>query len=155
MEFTPETPPFGAAIKFYRPQVACTVQNVFSEKGQHPVLNIEMALCEKGKPHWDNKTVVQITIEELPRVCGCALRIISYVEYRYHGEHKNRGYSLHWSNEGNLVIAVFSPAGKLYMNLTPEETFRLTDFILNRTHQGVSTMSKTDLMNLLHRTFRN
>ena len=154
MEFQQANGQFGAAIKFYRPNVACTIQNAISRAGEHPVINIEMAWSKNFKPDWDNKLVVQVTMEELPRLCACALRMKRGVEYKFHGDGKNHGYSLHW-NEDQLVLSASSPGRKHYLNFTPEEAFRFSDFVLERLHQGVTPMTKTDLMNLLHRTVRD
>jgi hypothetical protein len=145
---------FGEALKFFRPQVACTVQKVSTRGGKDRTLNLELAPVLNREANWDEKTTVQVSSVELPRFCACLLRILPQVEFKYHGEHKNKSYQLQWQSGGGLRLDLSKPGKKQFIALTGDEVFWVADMAIDQLHHNVQTMSKTDLMNLLTRSFK-
>lgn len=156
MQFKPASADgqFGEAIQFFRPQVACSVQAVRTRKTNHCSVNVELCPVHNGDALWDQKLTVQVSSLELPRFCACMLRLVPRIQYKYHGEHKNKSYELQWGDEGGLTLAISTKGKRLFIAMTQDEVFWLSDMILDRLHQNVRAMSKTDLMNMLSRSYR-
>jgi|TARA_Y100000589_G_scaffold290548_1_gene293329 hypothetical protein len=145
---------FGEAIKFFRPQVACTVQRVWVRGSSEHSVNLELAPVVESGADWEHKITVQVSTTELPKFCSCLLRIIPQVEYKYHGTDRNKSYSLQWQSGGVLRLDLSAPKKRLFIAITGEEVFWLSDLVLDQLHRNTSNMSKTDLINLLNRSFK-
>lgn len=157
MQFKPASSDgqFGEAIQFFRPQVACTIQKVMTRGNHHHSLNLELAPVSGDEALWSQKLTVQVSSTELPRFCACLLKLIRNIEYKYHGEHKNKSYALEWDQKGGLMVSLSTRGKRLFIQLTGDEVFWLAEMGLDQLHKNVRSMSKTDLMNLLSRSFRN
>lgn len=145
--------PFGEALKFFHAETAITIQAVITEKSRLATLNLQIAPVLSGNANWNRMNPIQVSPEELPRFCACAVKVLPAMEAKYHGNNRNRSYSVNWG-KGTFSIGQSEPGLKLYINLSPDEAFWVADFALDRLHQNLHQMSKTDLMNLLHRNFR-
>lgn len=145
---------FGEALKFFRPQVACTVQKVSTRGNNDSSLNLELAPVSDRVARWDEKLVVQVSSTELPRFCACVLRIIPSIEFKYHGESRNKSYLLQWQSGGVLRIDLSTHGKRLFIPLTGDEVFWLAEMALDQLHKNTQSMTKTDLMNLLTRSFK-
>ena len=145
---------FGEALKFFRPQVACTVQKVSTRGNNDSSLNLELAPVSDRVARWDEKLVVQVSSTELPRFCACVLRIIPSIEFKYHGESRNKSYFLQWQSGGVLRIDLSTQGKRLFIPLTGDEVFWLAEMALDQLHKNTQSMTKTDLMNLLTRSFK-
>ena len=145
---------FGEALKFFRPQVACTVQKVSTRGNNDSSLNLELAPVSDRVARWDEKLIVQVSSTELPRFCACVLRIIPSIEFKYHGESRNKSYLLQWQSGGVLRIDLSTQGKRLFIPLTGDEVFWLAEMALDQLHKNTQSMTKTDLMNLLTRSFK-
>lgn len=144
---------FGETLKFFHDETACTLQAVRAEKSGLASLNIQIAPVISGSANWNRFDPIQVSPEELPRFCACAIKLLPGMEARFHGEARNRSYSIQWRKEG-LSLGQSEPGGKLYINLSPDDAFWVSDLALERLHLNLHSMTKTDLMNLLSRHFR-
>lgn len=151
MQIQPAHNEFGKAVKFFRPQIALQFQAVKTATAKHSTINIEMANGVDRKYDWDNKTTVQVTLTELPSVCAAFLGLIPSTTHKYHGEDRNKGYEIVNQAE-DRKMSLFSPAGRMFFNYTPQEAFFISEFCLDALIQNFEGMSKTDLMNLLKQT---
>lgn len=145
---------FGEALKFFRPQVACTVQRVATRADNGNSLNLELAPVSDSNARWGEKLIVQVSSTELPRFCACVLRITPGIEFKYHGESRNKSYSLQWQSGGVLRIDLSTQGKRLFIPLTGDEVFWLAEMALDQLHKNTQSMTKTDLMNLLSRSFK-
>ncbi|MBU2952210.1 hypothetical protein [Marinobacter sp. F3R08] len=145
---------FGEALKYFRPQVACTIQKVTTKRNRESSLNLELAPAAEGEVRWDEKLTIQVSSTELPRFCACVLRITPSIEFKYHGEARNKSYSLQWQSEAVLRIDLSTQGKRLFIPLTGDEVFWLAEMALDQLHENTRSMTKTDLMNLLARSFK-
>jgi hypothetical protein len=143
---------FGDTVKFYRPKtVAMTVQQVgVRNREDVQTVNVEMtefdasAVNGVGAFNWDNKTIVQVSIMELPDFIATLLKLTPKFQGRFHGEAHNKSVEMEWQSSLKLRVALSRPQKRLYMDLSVAEVFYLTQFmlrLLNRSPSGLASGS--------------
>jgi len=116
------------------------------------------AALAKGQPQKDNerafdwarKIRLQLTRTELPVVLGVFLHILPGCEFKYHGEHRDKGFSVANQGDSFLVRVFAKEQPPRVVPIGPEEAVRVAALLMRQYRSSLGEwLSGTDIMLLL------
>ena len=131
---------FGEALKFFSdrqpdPSKRTGLNVQYTEtRHQYPTLSVEIAPILKAaqSPQWSDKITVQLTRNELTAFCGVLFGLRKSASGSYHGEAKNKGFSVYNNGSSGAAIVVSEQGRQLQNFLTPDDRIELAVFAVRR-----------------------
>jgi len=150
---------YGEALTFFADwqrdetkRTALNIQYTEKPKGNVLTLNVEMATIGVNNiPEWDSKISLQLSKYELTDLCSLLFGLKKKVEAKYHGQHKNKGFTL-YNNGATGVIIQLSEAGRVLQHLLGHhQRIELGVFVLRRQAQAWG-VSPSDVLAVLRQS---
>lgn len=156
-----QTSEFGENINFYADWVSSSVhrtglnvQQVTSRKGFF-TLNVELAPIPSAgaSPNWSEKITLQLTRKELFSTGAVLLGLLPSCIGTYHGENKNKGFSIYDNMEKGVAITLTENGKRLCHLITPDYRTELAAFVVRRIACALK-ISSAEALALLPMTYR-
>lgn len=106
----------------------------------------------EGRPNdydWKNKIRVNVMDRELPQVIAVLLGWAESVEFKFHGQQKNKSYVLRHKN-GELLIGVHYAQRRIYGKFEPHDRFYVTAVCLNTLARNIQMTHQATLDLIKH-----
>ncbi|HYQ90606.1 MAG TPA: hypothetical protein VES89_00660, partial [Candidatus Competibacteraceae bacterium] len=99
---------------------------------------------------WAHKIRLQLTRTELPVVLGVFLHLLPCGEFKYHGEHKDKGFSVANQGDSFLVRVFAKEQPPRVVPIGPEDAVRVAALLMRQYRSSLGEwLSGTDIMLLL------
>lgn len=122
-----------------------------------PTVALDAALAKGQKQKdnerafdWASKIRLQLTRTELPVVLGVFLHILPGCEFKYHGEHRDKGFSVANQGDSFLVRVFAKEQPPRVVPIGPEDAVRVAALLMQQYRFSLGEwLSGTDIMLLL------
>jgi len=140
----------------YGNAAALTVYADTTEKNQ-PTVSFDATGQRLGGTHrwnWDDKLKIQCIPAELPAVAAVLLGLQTTCQFKYHGTHRNKGFSLTLEKSGMIAVRLFQsgPEGVMHVvPVTPGDAFFVGGVVLSQLRRSLPGVDGAALHLLLRR----
>lgn len=140
---------FGETYKEFskRDGSALCIQYTTTENAHYPTITVELAPFNKAAD-WSKKIAVQLTKKELTAFVKTSLCLLPSCEGSYHGENRNKGFTLHNNNEKGMILRVSEAGNFLQISLSPEDRVEIRAFVIARL-AAAWKMSVVDVVSII------
>jgi len=111
--------------KCFGNQAAICVEAVISRNG-HPTINLEVAPRQEGTMLWDQKIILQMSVQELPVLAATLLG------YRQSCEFKRQTKGIQIERQQASLFVKASEGKILALPIVPGDVFRFSSIVLNQ-----------------------
>lgn len=160
-----QTSEFGENINFYADWVGSSVHRTglnvqcVTSRSCFPTLNIELAPIPSAgaSPNWGGKITLQLTRKELFSTGAVLLGLLPSCIGTYHGENKNKGFSIYDNADKGVAITLTDNGKRLCHLITPEHRTELAVFVVRRISDAlkISVGEVLAVMPLTYRTYNS
>lgn len=115
-----------------------------------PTVRVEAALATGyNKFDWTNKIAVQLSVDELATVVAVFLGWVAKCEYRYHGEDRNKGFSI--ENQPGHMLVRLNEGGEppRAIPVDPARAFAITSLLFDQLAANYPRLQQDALLNVL------